>query len=119
MANCLLGKGFCCSCTKRCTKGVFLQETRGGKNEKNYNHYSAFSCMFGSGFCIHWWGYSNQQRIIAVDSPVYKAMENLYIMVGKALPSSSGPWSENEMALMLSRIDRKSLNDTGKNTTIT
>lgn len=59
-------------------------------------------------------GYSNQQRIIAVDSPVYKAMENLYIMVGKALPSSSGPWSENEMALMLSRIDRKSLNDTGK-----
>jgi len=59
-------------------------------------------------------GYSNQQRIIAVDSPVYKAMENLYIMAGKALPSSSGPWSENEMALMLSRIDRESLNDTGK-----
>ncbi len=59
-------------------------------------------------------GYSNEQRIIAVDSPVYKAMENLYIIAGKALPSSSGPWSENEMALMLSRIDRDLLNDTGK-----
>lgn len=59
-------------------------------------------------------GEPNEQRIIAVDSPVYKAIENLYIMAGKSLPSSSGPWSENEMTLMLSRIDRESLGETGK-----
>lgn len=58
--------------------------------------------------------YTNQQRIISVDSPAYKAMETLYILAGKSLPSSSGPWSENEMALMLQRIDRNSLNDTAK-----
>ena len=58
--------------------------------------------------------YSNQQRIISVDSPAYKAMENLYILAGKSLPSSSGPWSENEMTLMLDRIDYESLNETGK-----
>ncbi len=58
--------------------------------------------------------YSNQQRIISVDSPAYKAMENLYILAGKSLPSSSGPWSENEMTLMLGKIDYESLNETGK-----
>ena len=58
--------------------------------------------------------YTNEQRIISVDSPVYKAMETLYILAGKSLPSSSGPWSENEMSLMLQRIDRSDLNDTAK-----
>ena len=58
--------------------------------------------------------YTNQQRIISVDSPAYKAMETLYILTGKSLPSSSGPWSENEMVLMLQRLDRSSLNDTAK-----
>ena len=58
--------------------------------------------------------YTNQQRIISVDSPAYKAMETLYILAGKSLPSSSGPWSENEMVLMLQRLDRSSLNDTAK-----
>ena len=58
--------------------------------------------------------YTNEQRIISVDSPVYKAMENLYILAGKSLPSSSGPWSENEMVLMLQRFDYNSLNATAK-----
>ncbi len=58
--------------------------------------------------------YTNQQRIISVDSPAYKAMETLYILAGKSLPSSSGPWSENEMSLMLQRIDRDSLSATAQ-----
>ena len=58
--------------------------------------------------------YSNQQRIISVDSPAYKAVENLYILAGRSLPSSSGPWSENEMTLMLDRIDYESLSQAGK-----
>lgn len=58
--------------------------------------------------------YTNEQRIISVDSSAYKAMETLYILAGKNLPSSAGPWSENEMSLMLQRIDRNSLNDTAK-----
>ena len=57
--------------------------------------------------------YSNSQRIISVDSPAYRAMENLYILSGLSLPSSSGPWSEDEMLLMLSRIDRSSLSLAG------
>lgn len=55
--------------------------------------------------------YSNQQKIYSVDSGVYKAMETLYILSGKALPSSSGPWSEAELQKMLAKIDRSSLSD--------
>ena len=59
--------------------------------------------------------YSNQQKIYSVDSGVYKAMETLYIMAGKALPSSAGPWSEAELQLMLARIDKSALSDAGQN----
>ncbi len=58
--------------------------------------------------------YSNGQRVISVDTPIYKEMENLYILSGRSLPSSSGPWSENEMILMLQRIDYNSLSDSAK-----
>ncbi|MBR6085386.1 MAG: hypothetical protein IKP61_07235 [Spirochaetales bacterium] len=59
--------------------------------------------------------YSNQQKIYSVDSGVYKAMETLYIMAGKALPSSSGPWSEAELQKMLAKIDKSALSDSGRN----
>ena len=55
--------------------------------------------------------YSNQQKIYPVDSDVYKSMETLYILAGKGLPSSAGPWSEAELRLMLERIDRNSLSE--------
>lgn len=55
--------------------------------------------------------YSNEQKIYSVDSGVYEAMETLYILAGQSLPSSSGPWSEAELQLMLERIDKASLSD--------
>ncbi len=58
--------------------------------------------------------YSNQQKIYSVDSGVYKAMETLYILAGKALPSSAGPWSEAELQLMLAKINKSSLSDTAQ-----
>ncbi|MBQ0072101.1 MAG: hypothetical protein KBS81_09675 [Spirochaetales bacterium] len=57
---------------------------------------------------------SNGQKIYSVDSPAYASMEKLYILSGKALPSSSGPWSENELLLMLGRINREQLSKTEK-----
>ncbi len=58
--------------------------------------------------------YTNGQRVISVDSGVYKAMETLYILAGKRLPSSSGPWTEDEMTIMLERISRDSLSDAAR-----
>lgn len=60
------------------------------------------------------YAYSNTQRVISVDTSIYKEMENLYILSGRGLPSSSGPWSENEMLLMLSYIDYDSLDSAGR-----
>lgn len=53
--------------------------------------------------------YSNEQKIYSVDSGVYEAMEKLYILAGQSLPSTSGPWSEAELQMMLGRIDKADL----------
>ncbi|MDC7246739.1 MAG: hypothetical protein PQJ35_00175, partial [Sphaerochaetaceae bacterium] len=53
---------------------------------------------------------NNEQKIYSIDSPVYEALTQLYISEGLALPSTTGPWSENELLLMLDRIDESSLN---------
>ncbi|MDR2149980.1 MAG: hypothetical protein LBO67_04025 [Spirochaetaceae bacterium] len=51
----------------------------------------------------------NYQKIHAVDSPVYRAITALYIAHGMALPSTTGPWSEDELLLMLNRLDPEKL----------
>ncbi len=48
--------------------------------------------------------YSNEQKIYPVDSPVYENLVLLYISTGRAQPSSSGPWSSDELLGMLSTI---------------
>ena len=52
----------------------------------------------------------NRQEIVPVDSPIYRAMKNLYISTGLALPSTTGPWSMAEMDMMLDRINPEELN---------
>lgn len=47
----------------------------------------------------------NQQKIHPIDSPVYKAIKQLYIEQGLALPSTTGPWTEAELEMMASRLD--------------
>jgi hypothetical protein len=47
----------------------------------------------------------NRQKIVPVDSEIYQAIKSLYIAQGLALPSTSGPWSEGELLLMLKRLD--------------
>jgi hypothetical protein len=51
----------------------------------------------------------NLQKIHPVDSEVYQAITQLYIIKGLALPSTAGPWSTDELLKMLSRIDRNGL----------
>lgn len=53
----------------------------------------------------------NRQEIVAVDSPIYGAMKNLYISTGLALPSTTGPWSMAEMDMMLERINAEQLSE--------
>jgi hypothetical protein len=51
----------------------------------------------------------NRQRVLPIDSEVYQAIKSLYIARGLALPSTTGPWSEAELLLMLGRVDAEGL----------
>ena len=52
-------------------------------------------CLISSVFA-----YENGQKIWSVDSDVYEGIKSLYIMQGLSMPSSSGPWSTNELLEM-------------------
>lgn len=54
---------------------------------------------------------SNREKIYSVGSEEYEDISSLYILEGLALPSSSGPWSEDELSLMLSKIDPSKLDN--------
>ncbi|GHU35033.1 hypothetical protein FACS1894172_16180 [Spirochaetia bacterium] len=61
-------------------------------------------CAFlaaGSGFAQT----ANHQKIIPIDSDIYQAIKSLYISQGLSLPSTTGPWSEDELLMMLDKID--------------
>ncbi len=57
----------------------------------------------------------NQQKIYPVDSDVYQAITLLFINQGLALPSTTGPWSADELSGMLDKINRSDLADGAKN----
>jgi hypothetical protein len=50
-----------------------------------------------------------ERKIFAVDSPVYEAMQYLYVTQGMSLPSTAGPWSGDELLTMFERIDEGTL----------
>ncbi len=49
------------------------------------------------------------QKIYPINSEVYEAITYLYISQGMALPSTSGPWSGDELSRMLEKIDESRL----------
>jgi hypothetical protein len=54
-------------------------------------------------------GNTNHQKIHPIDSEVYQAIKSLYLSRGLALPSTTGPWSEDELLRMLDRLDPAAL----------
>lgn len=59
---------------------------------------------------------SNGVKAVEVGSDVYNAVKSLYISQGHALPSTTGPWSENEVKLMLTKLDKEKLTTSEKET---
>ncbi len=51
----------------------------------------------------------NYQKIFPIDSDVYQAITSLYISQGLALPSTTGPWSTDELLKMLDKISTSKL----------
>jgi len=54
---------------------------------------------------------ANHQKVFPVESEVYKAIETLSIARGLSLPSTSGPWTEDELLMMLSRFEGMELKE--------
>lgn len=54
-------------------------------------------------------GAVNQQKIFSLDHDVYEAIETLYIAQGLSLPSTTGPYSQAELALMMEKIKSQSV----------
>lgn len=52
---------------------------------------------------------SNTQKIHSVNSELYQAITYLYIQSGYALPSTAGPYSSDELIMLLTKVDRSSL----------
>ncbi len=51
----------------------------------------------------------NSQKIYAVDDPVYRYISDLYVLEGRSLPSTAGPWSGAELEAMLGVFDGHAL----------
>ena len=47
----------------------------------------------------------NDQKIYSVDSDVYKDIVKLYLVTGHAMPSTTGPWSGDELANMVNKLE--------------
>ena len=56
--------------------------------------------VFSSAFAV------NNQKIYSVDTEIYTTISQIYVMTGHALPSTTGPWSGDELLKMYEVIDR-------------
>lgn len=56
----------------------------------------------------------NWQKIYAVDDPIYQKITSLYILAGRSLPSTTGPWSGSELKAMVEKVDVSSLSNQGR-----
>lgn len=52
---------------------------------------------------------ANDQKIYSVDSDIYQNIVKLYLATGHAMPSTTGPWSGNELAKMLAKLDENEI----------
>ncbi len=56
----------------------------------------------------------NYQKIYSVDDTLWDDISSLSILSGLSLPSTTGPWSGEELGEMLERIDTESLSEYGR-----
>ena len=54
---------------------------------------------------------ANNQKIYSVDTEIYRTISKVYVLTGHALPSSTGPWSGDELLKMYEAIDRNEVPD--------
>ncbi len=69
-------------------------------------------CIFSLSLLVS--GGANYQKIYSVDDTIWDDISSLYILTGRSLPSTTGPWSGEELLTMLGRIDTSRLSEYGR-----
>ncbi|MDX9984936.1 hypothetical protein, partial [Sphaerochaeta sp.] len=52
---------------------------------------------------------ANQQKVYSLDSDIYEAIQLMYVSQGLSLPSTTGPYSQAELTLMLEKLKPETL----------
>ena len=52
---------------------------------------------------------ANHQKVYSLDSDIYEAIQILYVSQGLSLPSTTGPYSQAELTLMLEKLKPETL----------
>lgn len=68
-------------------------------------------CIFSLSLLLS--GGMNYQKIYSVDDTIWDDIASLYILSGRSLPSTTGPYSGEELKAMLERIDITALSPSG------
>jgi len=58
---------------------------------------------------------ANSQKLFPLESPIYRYLTNLYILQGMALPSTTGPYSQDELQRMFGRLDERAFTTQSEN----
>ena len=82
-----------------------------GDNNEEDNRIADFVYLFA--FAARFRG-ANYQKIYSVDDPIWDDISSLYILTGRSLPSTTGPYSGEELLTMLERIDTSRLSEYGR-----
>ncbi len=73
------------------------------------SRFLVFLLVLGSGVVFAATSLTNHQKIVPTTSPLYAAIKTLTLQQGLASPSSAGPWSIQELEIMIATIDSSKL----------
>ncbi len=68
-------------------------------------------CLALSCFCFASSTSDNYQKIYSVDDTIWQKIADLYLLTGRSLPSTTGPYSGAELKAMVEKVDVDELSD--------
>lgn len=73
-------------------------------------------CLLVCGSLLFATPYPNKQKIYSLDSDVYEAISVLYVDQGLSLPSTTAPYSQAELEMMLKKLNPDRMGEAAKAT---
>ena len=68
-------------------------------------------CLVATTLCFATQESDNYQKIYSVDDTIWQKISDLYVLTGRSLPSTTGPYSGAELKAMMEKVDVDTLSD--------